>query len=82
MVIASKFSPSVERYFIDKRAGCIAVRDRMYTSPSYQGLHEDTPGVVKYWHGRLDSHGLFSWSVPKEYEEEAMFLCKELNDTL
>lgn len=69
----------MDRYFIDKRVGCIAVRDRHFTDPTYQGLHEDTEGVVKYWHG----HEIMGeWSVPIEYEEEAMFLCKELNDNL
>jgi hypothetical protein len=34
------------RYFVDERGGCIAVRDRTLTDPEYQGLHEDTTGVM------------------------------------
>lgn len=68
-----------ERYFVDMRTGCIAVRDRMYTDPEYQGLHEDTPGVVKYWHGKIGDN---AWYVPIKFQEEALFLCKELNESL
>ncbi len=38
-----------ERYFIDERVGCIAVRDRNDTDPDYQGLHPDTDGVIQFW---------------------------------
>lgn len=37
------------RYFVDDRTGCIAVRDRRWTDPEYQGLHRDTVGVVRFW---------------------------------
>ena len=40
-----------DRFFIDIRGGCIAVRDRTLTDPEYPGLHADTPGVVWYEHG-------------------------------
>lgn len=39
----------MSRYFVDDRCGCVAVRDRLNTDPEYQGLHSDTPGVVKFW---------------------------------
>lgn len=42
---------SKNRYFVDERTGCIAVRDHKNTDPEYPGLHPDTPGVVKYWSG-------------------------------
>jgi hypothetical protein len=43
---------SEQRYFIDERSGCVAVRDRTLTDPDYNGLHNDTEGVVFYRHGR------------------------------
>ncbi len=42
-----------ERYFVEERSGCIAVRDRENTDPEYQGLHADTEGVVWYEHGEI-----------------------------
>lgn len=39
----------MNRYFVDERVGCIAVRDRLKTDPEYQGLHPDTEGVVRFW---------------------------------
>lgn len=36
----------LDRYFIDERGGCIAVRDREQTDPDYNGLHSDTAGVM------------------------------------
>ena len=41
------------RYEIDQRVGCIAVVDTEVKSNS-DGLHPDTPGVAKYWHGYQD----------------------------
>lgn len=43
--------PKTVRYFVDRRTGCIAVRDRDNTDHEYQGLHPDTRGVVWYRHG-------------------------------
>ena len=54
-----------ERYFVDKRVGCVAVRDRELTNPDYPGLHADTPGVIAFYMGvwRGDEWGLRSSSV-------------------
>jgi len=41
----------MERFFVDERTGCMAVRDSINTDPEYQGLHSYTEGVVKYWSG-------------------------------
>lgn len=41
----------MSRYFIDRRAGCIAVRDRDNTDYDDSGLHGYTRGVVAFWHG-------------------------------
>ena len=43
----------MERYYVDDRCGCVAVRDRLNTDPDYQGLHSDTIGVVKFWMKKL-----------------------------
>lgn len=47
-----------ERYFVDERGGCIAVRDRQHVEydPDYQGLHPDTPSVVFYRGGQQVQH--------------------------
>ena len=50
------------RYFVDERAGCVAVRDRDETEPDYPGLHCDTKGVVFYRHGRqVEKRWLHRW---------------------
>ncbi len=38
-----------ERFYVDRRVGCIAVRDRTKIDPEYPGLHPDTEGVVRFW---------------------------------
>jgi len=78
-----------ERYFVDQRGGCIAVRDRELTDPEYNGLHHDTEGVVKFWEGkRIEKtcpccgHTNFShWEVLATDIVKACALCKELNET-
>lgn len=77
------------RYFIDERGGCIAVRDRENTDPEYNGLHHDTQGVVKYWHGRevheacpeCGNERPIGWAVSAAAKAEAILLCAELNAT-
>lgn len=77
-----------ERYFVDERSGCIAVRDRESTDPTYPGLHSDTTGVVGYWHGRVtegercphcghvSAGGL---SVSAHDKTQAILLCAKMN---
>ncbi len=80
---------AMERYFVDKRSGCIAVRDRMKTDPDYNGLRADTEGVVKYWDGipvrhvcptcgHADGRG---YTVPETAIQEATALCDRLNQS-
>ncbi len=77
------------RYFVDKRIGCVAVRDSEHTNPEDQGLHEDTCGVIKFWSGKLDKivrcptcgHLDTKWDVDEETIAEAEALCEELNKT-
>ena len=38
-----------ERYFVDRRVGCVAVRDRTLVDPEYSGLHSDMECVVRFW---------------------------------
>lgn len=79
---------SEPRYFVDERCGCIAVIDRTKDYPDRRGLHEDTEGVVQYWHGRFvpgDScvtcgkPGSGAWQVDEDDIAEAHRLCSELN---
>lgn len=73
------------RFFVDDRAGCVAVRDRTLTDPEYQGLHEDTEGVVKFWMKDLQKHRCTScghtqsrW-IDRNEVNEARELAKLLN---
>jgi hypothetical protein len=76
-----------DRYFIDERNGCVAVRDRTLTSPDYPGLFPDTEGVVQFWWGeRIDkvcptcSHkSMGEWKVADKDIEAARTLCAGLN---
>lgn len=77
------------RYFVDERSGCIAVRDRENTDPEYNGLHSDTEGVVKFWHGRqvkkvcseCGHHYTDGWEISAHDKTQAILLCAELNAT-
>jgi hypothetical protein len=68
-----------DRYFLDIRIGCAAVRDRQHTDydVSYPGLHGDTPDVVLYKHG-LKASGA-GWIVSDEDIKELHDLCDKLN---
>ena len=75
-----------KQYFVDERGGCIAVRDRSKTDPGYSGLHADTDGVVRYWHGYLAEnvclacgHNLPYWALKDGDRESARALCDKLN---
>jgi rubredoxin len=80
---------AMERYFVDERSGCIAVRDRTKTAPDYNGLHADTEGVVKYWEGIPVRHVCptcghtegWGYTVPETAIEEARGLCDSLNQS-
>ena len=77
----------VMRYFVDDRSGCLAVRDRTKTDPEYNGLHEDTEGVVQYWHGELvhetcetcGTKRTLGWVVAEDDMKAAQELCDRLN---
>ncbi len=69
----------MDRYFLDIRVGCAAIRDRMHTDydETYPGLHENTPDVVLYKHGRnVKGNG---WTMVDEDIEELKSLCDKLN---
>ena len=76
-----------ERYYIDERAGCIAVRDRTMTIANEPGLHSDTMGVIRFWHGDRTSHKCTEcghhvddgWMIPEAARQAARELCDRLN---
>lgn len=77
---------SETRYFIDERCGCIAIRDRENTDPEYQGLHENTTGVVWFRMGYRQRKvcsecGYESgvWAIRPEDQAEALLECARLN---
>lgn len=65
-----------DRFFVDERGGCIAVRDRKNTDPDYQGLHSYARDVVHYVHGYYDRE---QWNVHSEDRQYAIELCLLLN---
>lgn len=65
----------IQRYFVDKRAGCVAVRDRTQTFVD-PGLPPDAPGIIKFWDGKLIK-GI--WRVDNADLLEAKALCEDLN---
>lgn len=69
-----------DRYFLDIRCGCAAVRDRLHPeySESYPGLHSDTPDVVLYKHG-LENNDNGGWDMREEDIQELQDLCDKLN---
>ena len=78
----------LQRFFVDKRSGCIAVRDRTKTDPEYQGLHEDTEGVVWFQMGKRAQttkcptcgHEVSRmWEISEEQISEAEGQCTEMN---
>lgn len=77
-----------QRYFVDERSGCIAVRDRTLTDPEYSGLHSDTTGVVGYWHGTYTSENCPTcghlqskgFTISEVFIQEAYALCDSLNE--
>ena len=69
------------RYFVDERGGCAAVRDRNHPSfdPGYPGLHSYTPDVVEYRHGSENLVGDAIWYMGCKDIEELNTICTELN---
>lgn len=78
-----------ERFFVDVRGGCVAVRDREHPDydADYRGLHFDMPDVMAYWHGKPKNkrcetcgHERFvGWVLPDGCEDAADELCRKLN---
>ncbi len=69
------------RYFVDERAGCIAIRDHWNTDPGYQGLHPDTEGVVVFEgaDGPIDLH-YRRQCVSDSQRNRLIAECKRLNN--
>jgi hypothetical protein len=70
-----------DRYFLDVRVGCAAVRDRQHPDydESYPGLHNDTLDVVEYRHGTFYPAPALTWLVKKEDIDYLQNLCDKLN---
>lgn len=69
-----------ERYFLDVRVGCAAVRDSWHESynDTYPGLHSYMEDVVSYKHGKQNSDKN-SWEMNSEDIEYLQELCKKMN---
>jgi hypothetical protein len=79
---------SKPRYYVDKRVGCVAVRDSTLVNPDEPGLWSDSSGVIKHWHGqkavedRCPTCGTLRARAFVNTEDElaeAKKLCDELN---
>ena len=77
-----------ERYYVDERICCIAVRDRTLDSEHEPGLHSYTTGVIQYWHGTQKEptpcptcghKGLSPRMVSDDIKAEAEVLCNKMN---
>ena len=84
-----------DRYYLDRRVGCVAVRDSRVMVEE-NGLHSDSEGVVKFWMGEVkvpDKHhcplcGTYheiaafgmNWTVSEEIIKEATKFCEDLNN--
>ena len=75
-----------DRFFVDDRSGCVAVRDRLDTNPDDQGLWPETMGVVKFWgkeHIKKEcptcGHTTSSWGDGDDVLAKATALASYLN---
>lgn len=72
-----------DRFFVDERSGCIAVRDRQHPKydPNYNGLHHDTPDIIYYAHGYTNQTSK-SWEVNNFDKIKAREVAEYLNATI
>ena len=80
---------SEDRYYIDKRDGCIAIRDKQNTNLDDHGLHPETQGVTHYRDGQqkfedcptCKHRRMVGWEVAQDVVTEMEELCKKMNRT-
>jgi hypothetical protein len=68
-----------DRFFVDERDGCIAVRDKMFSDPQHRTLLPSTKGVLRYWKGEYIK-GAYRYEVPESIARKARKLCDLLNE--
>lgn len=68
------------RFYIDERAGCIAVCDSRADKNKGNGLHSDDEHVIAFWSGESikDSNGYSAWIVPDWAKNKAKALLTQL----
>lgn len=68
-----------QRYFLDLRGGCGAVRDSLHKdyNPNYPGLHHDTSDVVEF---RMGYRGDGCWNMKQDDIDYLTNLCNQLNE--
>ena len=66
------------RFFVDKRVGCIAIRDTQHPEfdVEHQGLNSELPDVVKFEMGTLVNN---KWVVSEKRIEHFKSECASLN---
>lgn len=66
------------RFFVDKRVGCIAIRDTQHPKfdVEHQGLDSELPDVVKFEMGTLVNN---EWVVSEEITKQFKSECASLN---
>lgn len=72
---------SENRYYIDVRGGCVAVRDRTKINEWENGLHEDMECVVSFWKGfsSYNEQGFIEWNIHDWQMKKANDLTDKLN---
>ena len=70
----------MDKYYVDERSGCIAVRKRVEYEIG-NGLSSDLPDVVAFWLGHrvFNEEGLPYWKISDNQREEAHQLCDSFN---
>ena len=70
-----------DRYFLDKRVGFAAVRDRQHPeyNERYPSLQVDFPDVVEYREGTFYPSPALKWVVKQEDINYLQNLCNHLN---
>ena len=78
----------MNRYYIDQRKGCIAVRDKNLDNLEDDILWHGIPGVIKFWLFPLEPYFCPTCDqcitnirpINNEMVKQAEKLCKELNE--
>ena len=69
-----------DRYFVDERVGCIAIRDTMHPEydETYPGLHDYTVDVIEFRMGDMDDK--YNWQISDIDRNILTYKCEKMNN--